>query len=133
MSEEKILSAEEILNAPDLQPVLVPTPEWGGAVYVRPLESWEQDDWECRVAEAKEAKEFMPSQARSRVAIMGLCRVDGSPLFTATQLKALSKKCSAPINRIVQKILEISGMKEDAVEKAEKNSGHAQPDNSGSN
>jgi hypothetical protein len=133
MSEEKILTGAEILDAPDLSPVLVKCPEWGGSVFVRPLESWEQDDYECRVAEAKQNDQVMPAQFRARLALTGLCHRDGSPLFTDAQLKKLSKKSAAPINRIVKKILEISGMDGDAVERAEKNSAGAPGDSSGSN
>ncbi len=133
MSEKKYLTGDDVLAAKDMQPVDVPVPEWGGTVCVRPLASWEQDQWDILVAEAKEDDKTMPDLFRARFAQMGLCHPDGSPLLTAAQLKALSQKSVAPINRVCRKIREISGMEEGAVERAEKNSGSAPAGNSGSN
>lgn len=132
-TEEYILSAEEILAAPDMKPVKVPCPEWGGTVLVRPLTSWESDEWENKNAEAKADGFAIQPQFRANICAQCLCRADGSPLFTPAQVKALSQKSAAPINRIMNKIFELSGMKADAVDKAEKNSGAAPTDNSGTN
>lgn len=127
------LTAEQILSADDMKLEVVTCSEWGGDVLVRPLPSYEQDQWEISCAEAKEDGKAMPDQFRARFALLGLCNPDGSPLFKPEQLKALSRKNGAPVNRIVRKIREISGMTEQAVEQAEKNSDAAPDDNSGSN
>ena len=131
--EEKILSADDILASPDMLPVKVTCPEWGGVVYVRPLMSWEQGEWEQAIADAKADDKYMPDLFRARLVVKASCTPTGAPLFTDTQIKALSQKNAAPVHRLAAKITAISGMASDAVEQAEKNSDVAPDISSGSN
>lgn len=131
--EEKILTAAEIQAADDLKPVKVPCPEWGGMVLVRPLSNWEQEEWEEEVALAKEDGRFMPQQYRARLCLKCLVTPSGAPLFGADKLKMLSQKSAGPLTRILKKILEITGMSEGALERAEKNSVADPSASSGSN
>lgn len=135
--EEYELSGAEILAAQDMKPVKVPCPEWSkdgkrGYVHVRPLASWEAEKWEADVAEAKENNQYMPQQYRAALCLKCLCTADGDPLLSADKLKALTQKSAGPIQRIVKRIIEISGMSNEAVEEAEKNSAPAPGDSSGS-
>lgn len=105
------LTRDAILARDDIARAVVECPEWGGTVTVRGL----------TLAERNSFKGVSEEDAALKALI--LCMIDaktGKPLFSAEDIAALGEKSPAVIDRLSQKILELSGIGQDA-QAAEKN------------
>lgn len=96
----KVLSKSEILGALDLPTERVEVPEWGGAIFIRPLTAAEQDrlQRDPNIAENVNAR------------LACLCIVDetGAQLFTEDDVEALGKKSAAAMARVVQAMARVN-------------------------
>lgn len=112
MSKEKILSVDEILEAPDIITSQVYIREWGGSVKLRNLSAAEAIDF---VRQHKDDKE-----GASAVEIVALCAIDenGERLFTKEKVQELKKKSFRAILKLQDEAMRINGMKEDSLEEA---------------
>jgi hypothetical protein len=110
----KMLTAEDILSADDLQVVEVDVPEWGGVVRLRPLTAQQA------IKFAEEAKENKGALSAVNVAAMCIVDATGSPMFNAEQLEKLKSKSLRAMMRIQKEALRINGLDEKA-ETATKN------------
>lgn len=120
-----MLSIDDILSANDSEVREIPCPEWGGSVYVRTLTADERDELDnlCREEGAS---------ARATIASKAMCDEQGNPIsVTKAQIKALGKKSAGPIERMVDAVLEMNGMRANDLETAGKNSGTTPDDASG--
>jgi hypothetical protein len=112
-----ILSREQILAGSDLPKELVPTPEWGGDVYVRTMTAGERDRWESEhFADPK-------TDVRGRLAAFTLCDEQGNRLFTSADIGALSALSCKPLARIWDVAIRLNRVTRGDVEELEKNSG----------
>lgn len=133
-----LLSAEQILAADDLKPEFVPTPEWHAdpeaGVLVRGLTGEERDGWEKENFNfANSGKtEFTGKNMRARLCARCICDEKGKALFSSGQITALGRKSAAPLDRIYDKAVELSGIRAQDQEEAEKNSVPIQNGDSGS-
>jgi hypothetical protein len=122
-----LLSRADILGKEDMTYDYVECPEWGGTVRVRGLLATERDAYESSIVigAGTEAQRLNLIGARSRM--VAKCCVDenGNRLFTDEDVDALGNKNSAPIDRLFDKIQELSGMTKKAVELQRKNSASA--------
>lgn len=134
-----LLTAEQILAADDLKPEFVATPEWGdgnaeAGVYVRGLTGEERDSWEKENFHfANSGKtEFTGKNMRARLCARCICDDKGKTLFSGAQIAALGRKSAAPLDRIYDKAVELSGIRAQDAEEVEKNSGTTPGEGSGS-
>ena len=114
----KYLNAESILAAEDFKYAEVECPEWGGTVRVRSLSGGQRAQITQRVND-KQLDEL-----DELLAVMACVDEDGSRIFTNKDIVSLKKKSAAVVTRIAKKVLEISGIGNEAgeVDEAKKNS-----------
>jgi hypothetical protein len=114
----KYLNAESILAAEDFKYAEVECPEWGGTVRVRSLSGGQRAQITQRVND-KQLDEL-----DELLAVMACVDEDGSRIFTNKDIASLKKKSAAVVTRIAKKVLEISGIGNEAgeVDEAKKNS-----------
>lgn len=116
-----MLTRDAILSAEDLRTETVEVPEWGGTVMVRELSAKERDEYETSIVSVKGTKlDIDPVNMRAKLVSMGCVDEDGNRLFTLDDAEDLGKKSSTALDRIYDKIQEISGMGEGALEDAGK-------------
>lgn len=116
-SEERLLSAEDIFGADDLEPVTIYVPEWKGNVRIRPLS-------------ATETFEFVEASKKNTgsgaVVLLAMCAVDanGNQLFSADDLnqrKRLGKKSLKAIMRLQKIAMDLNGLSDNSKAEAAKN------------
>ena len=110
-----LLNKASFLNAEDFKYAVVPCPELGGEVRVRGLSAYEQSIISKKVSE-QQAEELTVIAV-----IMGCVDEHGNRIFTADDKEALKQKSFAVLNRISNKIAELSKDEADGVETAVKN------------
>ena len=114
------LTREQILTAALPASTPVECPELGGTVHVRCLTAGERNQWEasCIGADGK------PTYANASAKLVALGATDetGSRLFTFADVEVLAGKAAQAIERLADKIMELSGIGGNAEKAAEKNS-----------
>lgn len=102
MNDIKLLTADEILAAEDIQTEIVHVPEWGGSVRVKGLSGTERDAFEASLVENAGTKRQRLSLANVRAKLCALTIVDekGAQLFRETQLGKLGGKSASALDRI---------------------------------
>lgn len=126
-----ILDKAGILAADDGKIEKVPVPEWGGDVCVRNLAGWERDKCDNWGAVAREKKDL--THSRAMLVSMSLCDESGKSLdFTEADMLALSKKSGAPLDRLYDVCLRLSGFTANDAKALEKNDS-GQSESSGGN
>lgn len=95
----KLLSAQEILLAQDLQHEDVQVPEWGGVVRLQALTGAQRDAWEMDMFGADASARNMKN---ARAKLIARCAVgsDGKPLFTSKDIDSLGNKSAAALDRL---------------------------------
>lgn len=124
------LSKDDILKADDLPAEDVDVPEWGGTVRVRGLTGTERDGFEMRMATAR--KNGSVEDVDFRASLVGRCLVDGDGkrLLTDKEVARLGSKSGAALDRIFEKVRELSGMGDDVVKERAEDFGDAPADGS---
>lgn len=107
------LDKDAILKADDLPSEDVEVPEWGGTVRVRGLTGTERDRFEFSMAAARKDS----SDVEVRAQVVGRCLVDGdgNRLFTDKELAKLGAKSGVALDRLFDKVRELSGMGDEAL------------------
>lgn len=119
------LTKEEILRANDISPVKVECPEWGGSVWLLPLDGERRDRWDQVGSEKLAPKNGDPDWRglRAELVAMHLCDEAGKlQKFTAAEVLKLGHKSSKVLNRLFMVCQDISGISEDVFEEMAKNS-----------
>lgn len=115
-----ILDKAGILGADDSKTEKVSVPEWGGEVCVRNLAGWERDQIDNWISLAKEKNDF--TNSRAKLVSMSLCDEAGKPLdFTEADMLQLSKKSAAPLSRLYDACMRLSGFSAGDAKDLEKN------------
>ena len=124
-------TAEQILGASDITYAYVETPEWDGPTRVKSLTGTESDEWEAGLVKIESTKgkrgDGMPiitpttKEARVRLAVIAIVDDEGNRLFTDADKPKLAAKSAAPIRRIFDKVCEMSGIGDEAMEELEGN------------
>ncbi|NOZ27960.1 MAG: hypothetical protein GXP39_07910 [Chloroflexi bacterium] len=109
----KILSVEQVLEAPDLEERVIEVPEWGGAVRIRSFSKATQQELRKK---ATVKGEIDGDRLEMLMFIHGV--VD--PAFTEEHYELLRKKSAGAIDRVLRAILELSGLTREAVEEAKR-------------
>lgn len=107
----RILSVEDILSAEDLTSETVPVPEWGGHVVIRGF---------SKAREFAIREEAMGPEGLDEQRFEMLLFINGvvEPQFTVDQLEVLKEKSGAVIDRVLARIMDISGLSKEAQERA---------------
>jgi len=121
-----VLTAKDILGVSDIQIELVSVPEWGGEVYVKGMTGSERDKYEAdmfplRVGEPKRGKIRRPrpinlSDLRAKLCSMTICDADGKRLFSEKDVKVLTKKSAAALQRVFVVAQRLSGITDEDIE-----------------
>ncbi len=125
------LSADEILNADDLSTEDVEVPEWGGTVKVRALSGTERDAYEISNMRERNGKmETNLQNIRAKLCARTIIGEDGERTFTDQQMNALGQKSAAALQRVFEVAQRLSGLADDSVAEAGKDSEPDQSDGS---
>ena len=114
------LTASEIFDAEDKGVIDFPIPEWGGMAYLRILPGDVRDALEARLQADKNGRRNTVG-IRGRMAAVSLCDKGGQPLFKTNDIERLNGKNGVVLDRIMDKVIELNGMKEGAEVDAAKN------------
>jgi hypothetical protein len=122
------LTKAQIFEVDDLPVEDLEVPEWGGVVRVRGLSGTERDRFEFRINQARKT----PDEAIVRADLVGRCIIDeaGKRLFTDKEVGRLGAKSGVALDRVFDKARELSGMGDEAIEKATEDFGNAPNDDS---
>lgn len=115
----KILTAEEIWAAKDIEERTVPVPQWGGAVRIRTLS--QKQSAELR----RKATRINPATKQSELdseALEQLLFIEGvvEPKFSITDYGRLGDKSMAAMTTVLKAIMDASGFSAEAVDEATK-------------
>ena len=105
------LSASQILEQPTLVIEELEVPEWKGRVRVKMLSAKERDDFEASTVEFKNGQQ-RPNIAnlRARLVQMAVVNEDGTRMFTKHDIKVLGDLPAAGLQRVFNKIQEMSAI-----------------------
>jgi hypothetical protein len=114
------LSAEDILNADDLQREDVSVPEWGGVVLVQGMTGTDRDRFEAQMMNESMsgvAKDKALDQYRARLAAFCLVTPDGKRMYRSdAEIKRLGGKNAQALTRVVEVASRLSGLTDGDVE-----------------
>lgn len=106
MTENKILTADEIIAADDDNYNVVEVPEWGGSIRIRGLTAGEAINFQQQISNSKAKNEVLV-----RMVAMVAVDEEGNRIFKGKeQLEALKKKNIRPFLRIQDAFLEMNGL-----------------------
>ena len=117
-----ILSKDLIFAADDIERVYVPTPEWGGGVYVRGMTGAERDEYEQSLVRGKgRNQEINVKNARAKLVVR--CAVDeqGRQLFGKDDFRRLGSKSAKALDRIYAVARDLSGVSDEDIDELTKN------------
>ncbi len=110
----KILTADEILAAPDLEERIVEVPEWGGAVRIRELTKAAQQQMRRKAT----GPDGQVDADRLELLMLAACIVE--PQFSEEQVERLKEKSASAVDRVLQAVLDLAGLSPEAVKQAQK-------------
>lgn len=118
-----LLSKDAILSATDRNYKDEYVPEWGGTVRVTGLSGTDRDAYEAAMVDAKGKPAMQRLQNfRTKLVVKCLVNENGERIFDDSDVKELGSKNGAVLDRLFDVARELSGMGQDAVADAEKNS-----------
>lgn len=110
----------------------VDVPEWGGSVYVRVIGGAELDILMNRWHELGGADGKNPAQINANVVLAAACDEQGRALFEYNDLGKLVRMPIAGVKRVADAAIELNGLTETELGRAEENSEPAPTGSSGS-
>jgi len=119
------LSRDAILAADDATYEDVAVPEWGGTVRVRALNGAQRDAFEASIQKLGKdgSRTFDPSDFRAKFVSRVIVDESGARIFTNADVKALSEKSAAALQRVFDAGARLSGLTEADIGTLEGNSG----------
>lgn len=117
MAKSKVLTAEDILNAKDIQLERVPVPEWGGDVFVKATNGKEFSDLQAQIIERKGNNQRVNLEnIQAKLVAICVCDESGERLFNQKQVGLLAEKSSAALQRVFKVAQRLSGLGDDEIE-----------------
>ena len=117
MAKSKVLTAEDILNAKDIQLERVPVPEWGGDVFVKATNGKEFSDLQAQIIERKGNNQRVNLEnIQAKLVAICTCDESGKRLFNQRQVDLLAGKSSAALQRVFKVAQRLSGLGDDEIE-----------------
>lgn len=111
VSELRILSIEDVLGAQDIKEETVAVPEWGGAVRIKGFTKAEQH---LIREQAGGADNLDLNLFEMLLFVHGVIE----PQFTQDHIELLKAKNAVPFDRVLQRVMAISGLTEEARKQA---------------
>ncbi len=113
----KILSAEDIENAEDINRELVHVPEWGGSVWVYGLNGLERDAFEetMIVGKGKNQKRNL-ANIRARLCARCIRDENGKRMFKKERVEKLGQKSAKALDRVFSVAQRLCGMSKEDVD-----------------
>jgi len=110
----KYLSREHILETGDIEVVELEIPEWGGSVLVRELTTAEVEHFSLRTSTSRGDLDISRmSGLRAEVVSWALVDESGQQIMHKKDAEALQKKSHRVIDRIFNKVIDLSGLNPD--------------------
>lgn len=106
----RVLTADDILAADDLERQLVEVPEWGGSVFVRGLTGLERDSFEAGVVDQRNKGRLNLQNFRARLCALTMVGEQGERLFNEAQAEALGRKSAQALQRVFEVAQRLSGL-----------------------
>jgi hypothetical protein len=117
MAKSKVLTAEDILNADDIQLERVPVPEWGGDVFVKATNGKEFSGLQAQIIERKGNNQRVNLEnIQAKLVAICVCDESGKRLFNQKQVDLLAGKSSAALQRVFKVAQRLSGLGDDEIE-----------------
>jgi hypothetical protein len=115
VDDDGFLDARGILEQPTLVIEELYVPEWKGKIRLKHLSAKERDDFETSMVKVgKNGKQQQNTENfRARLVQLAAVKPDGSPLFTRHDIKSLGALPAAGLQRVFNKINEMSAFSED--------------------
>jgi len=111
-----ILGREDILQADDIKTESVEVPEWGGTVLVKGMTGSERDRFElAMISDPGKSSKVNLSDMRAKLCSLTIVNENGKLLFTPSDIKDLSGKSAAALQRVFEVARDLSGIGEDDV------------------
>lgn len=119
----RILTADEIWAAKDIEERVVPVPQWGGAVRIRTFSKKQVSDFNKQATRRNKAT---GKDETDNDLLEALLFTEGviEPKFSLEDYEKLQEKSVAALVTIVKAINAASGLSEEAVAEADKSNGH---------
>jgi hypothetical protein len=115
IAQTRRLTVSDILAASDITEEEVEVPEWGGSVRIRGFTKVRQQELRRMATDPRNGK-IDGEKLEMQIFIYGVI----DPKFEPVQQTELKEKSAGALDRVLKRILAISGMSEDAVEEAVK-------------
>jgi hypothetical protein len=119
MTRSRLITREEFLAKPDLNPVEVPIPALGGSVWVRTMSTRQRDDYDLDQGETKTARR---EDIRARILVFTVCDEEGNLLFKPEDKTRISDLFADRTQPLFEEALKVNNIFKADVEEAEKNS-----------
>lgn len=113
-----VLAREDILAVSDIEIELVNVPEWGGSVYVKGMTGSERDQFESSIISLGsngKAQKLNLTDSRAKLCSMTICDQTGKKLFSLADVKALTEKSAAALQRVFMVAQRLSGLGEEDI------------------
>jgi hypothetical protein len=132
--DDGFLDARGILEQPTLVIEDLYVPEWKGKIRLKMLSAKERDDFETSMVKVgRNGKQQLNNQNfRARLVQLAAVKADGSPLFTRHDIKSLGELPAAGLQRVFNKINEMSAFSEDDLKELSEDFDETQGDDSSS-
>jgi hypothetical protein len=125
------LTRDAILSAVDIPQEDVAVPEWGGSVLVRGLTGRQRDSFEAGMVRGQGRNQTLVLEnMRAKLCALTIVDEQGDRLFSEADVKALSEKSAAALDRVFAVAMRLSGLTQRDVEELTKNSENGQSDGS---
>jgi hypothetical protein len=133
--EDDFLTASEILEQPTLIIEELVVPEWKGKkIRLKQLSAKERDDFETSLVKVGKngRQEMNNANFRARLVQLAAVKKDGSPLFTRHDIRTLGNLPAAGLQRVFNKINDMSAFSEDDLKELTEDFDEALDDDSSS-
>ena len=123
-----LLSKDQILSADDLQTKDVYVKPWDGYVRIRTMTAHERDRFEQMLFTNKGGKRERMDDVRATLVSLTVVDANGKRMFSDKDVKALSKKSAAALDKIFSEAQSLNAVSDEDVEEMAKNSEETQGD-----
>ncbi len=109
------LSPSQILEQPTLIIEVLDVPEWNGKIRLKHLSAKERDDFESSMVKMTRGgrQQLNNENFRARLVQLAAVKEDGSHMFTRHDIKTLGNLPASGLQRVFNKINEMSAFSED--------------------
>ena len=112
-----ILSRDDILKVSDITLEKVSVPEWGGDIYVKGLTGAERDAFEQSLVVSKgKSRAVNMNNFRAKLAALTICDADGVRMFEDSDMRLLTQKSAAALQRVFVVARRLSNIQNEDVE-----------------